>query len=40
VSTFVYAGECGGDDAFASTNVLATIVGSVGTLFVLLQFLR
>jgi hypothetical protein len=40
VSTFVYAGEFGGDDAFASTNVLATIVGSVGTLFVLLQFLR
>jgi predicted permease len=40
VSTFVYAGEFGGDDGFASTNVFATFVGSVGTLFVLLQFLR
>jgi hypothetical protein len=39
VSTFVYAGEFGGDDAFASTNVFATIVGSVGTLFVFLQVL-
>lgn len=37
VSTFIYAGELGGDEEFASVNVLATIVVSVVTLFVLLQ---
>jgi len=36
VSTFVYAGELGGDAQFASTNVFATTVASVGSLFVLL----
>jgi predicted permease len=37
VSTFVYAGELGGDQQFASTNVFATTVASVGSLFVLLS---
>jgi predicted permease len=37
VSTFVYAGELGGDQQFASTNVFATTVASVGSLFILLS---
>ncbi|WP_254767045.1 AEC family transporter [Salinilacihabitans rarus] len=36
VSTFVFASELGGDAAFASLNVFATTVASVGTLFVLI----
>ena len=37
VSTFVYAGELGGDDQFASVNIFVTTVASLGSLFVLLQ---
>ena len=36
VSTYVFASELGGDEAFASLNVFATTLGSVGTLFVLI----
>jgi len=39
VSTYVYAAELGGDEAFASVNVFATTVASILSLFVLLQFL-
>jgi malonate transporter len=39
VSTFVYAGELGGDDQFASVNIFVTTVASLGSLFVLLQVL-
>lgn len=36
VSTYVYAAELGGDEAFASVNVFATTVASIVSLFVLL----
>ncbi|WP_276255188.1 AEC family transporter [Halomontanus rarus] len=36
VSTFIYATEHGGDEAFASLNVFVTTVASVATLFVLI----
>jgi hypothetical protein len=39
VSTFVYATELGGDTEFASLNVFATTLASVGTLFVLILLL-
>jgi len=39
VSTYVYAAELGGDEAFASVNVFATTVASILSLFVLLRFL-
>lgn len=35
VSTYVFAGELGGDEAFASLNVFVTTLASVATLFVL-----
>ncbi|WP_276273096.1 AEC family transporter [Haloarcula litorea] len=38
VSTFVYATELGGDAEFASLNVLATTVASLGTVFVLITW--
>ncbi|MFC4542182.1 AEC family transporter [Halosolutus amylolyticus] len=37
VSTYVFASELGGDTAFASLNVFATTVASIGTLFVLIE---
>lgn len=36
VSTFVFASELGGDEEFASLNVFATTLVSIGTLFVLI----
>jgi len=39
VSTYVYAAELGGDEAFASVNVFATTVASILTLFVLLSLI-
>ncbi|WP_284010338.1 AEC family transporter [Haloarcula pelagica] len=39
VSTFVYATELGGDAEFASVNVFATTLASVGTSFVLILML-
>jgi len=39
VSTFIYANQLGGDAELASTNVFATTVASLGTVFVLLHFL-
>jgi predicted permease len=39
VSTYVYAAELGGDEAFASVNVFATTIASILSLFVALQFL-
>lgn len=38
ISTFIYATELGGDADLASANVFATTVASVGTIFVVLQF--
>ncbi|GAA0276758.1 AEC family transporter [Halobacterium noricense] len=40
VSTYVFANELGGDEAFASLNVFLTTLVSVGTLFVLISALR
>ncbi|MCG1002969.1 MULTISPECIES: AEC family transporter [Halobacterium] len=37
VSTYVFANELGGDEAFASLNVFVTTLASVGTLFVLIK---
>ncbi|WP_132061578.1 AEC family transporter [Halorussus amylolyticus] len=37
VSTFVFASELGGDETFASLNVFATTLASIGTLFVLIS---
>ena len=37
VSTYVFANELGGDEAFASLNVFLTTLVSVGTLFVLIS---
>jgi malonate transporter len=37
VSTYVFANELGGDEAFASLNVFLTTLVSVGTLFVLIR---
>ncbi|USZ67524.1 AEC family transporter [Halorussus salilacus] len=37
VSTFVFASELGGDAEFASLNVFATTLASIGTLFVLIS---
>lgn len=39
VSTYVFAGELGGDERFASLNVFVTTVASVVTLFVLIGIL-
>lgn len=39
VSTYVYAAELGGDEAFASVNVFATTVASIVSLFVLLSLI-
>ncbi|ELZ03057.1 auxin efflux carrier [Natrialba aegyptia DSM 13077] len=36
VSTFVFANELGGDEAFASLNVFVTTLASIATLFVLI----
>jgi len=40
VSTYVYTSELGGDESFASMNVLVTTVASLGTLSVLLWLLQ
>lgn len=37
VSTYVFANELGGDDAFASLNVFLTTLVSIGSLFVLIS---
>ena len=37
VSTYVFATELGGDETFASLNVFATTVASIGSLFVLIE---
>ncbi|CQH54995.1 auxin permease family transport protein [Halobacterium hubeiense] len=37
VSTYVFANELGGDEAFASLNVFVTTLASIGTLFVLIR---
>ncbi|WP_353633740.1 AEC family transporter [Halobacterium sp. NMX12-1] len=37
VSTYVFANELGGDEAFASLNVFVTTLASVGSLFVLIK---
>ncbi|MCU4754124.1 AEC family transporter [Halobacteria archaeon AArc-curdl1] len=39
VSTYVFAGELGGDERFASLNVFVTTVASVASLFVLIALL-
>ncbi len=40
VSTFVFANELGGDEEFASLNVFATTLVSIGTLFVLITLVN
>ena len=40
VSTFVFAGELGGDEEFASLNVFATTLASVASLFLLIALVR
>lgn len=40
VSTFVFASELGGDEEFASLNVFATTLVSIGTLFVLIALVE